>query len=63
MVKSLLVPKIVGNRDRVRLSRLGDIPGASAIEAARREDLDSYLEETLPRGFATVTGRPGSGGY
>jgi len=63
MVKSLLVAKIVRNRDQVRLSRLGDITGAGAIEAAFRKDPNSYLKEALPRGLAAVTGRPGSGGY
>jgi hypothetical protein len=29
----------------------------------RCEDLNSHLEETLPRGLPAVTARPGSGGY
>ena len=62
-IKSLLVPKIVRNRDQVRLSRLGDIPGAGAIEPARRKNPNSHLEKALPRGLAAVTGRPDSGGY
>ena len=63
IIKSLLVSKIVRNRDRVRLSRLGDIPRAGAIEAARRKDPNGHLEKALPRSLTAVTGRPGSGGY
>jgi hypothetical protein len=63
MVKSLFVPKIVRNRDRVRLRRLGDIAGTGAIEAAHGEDPDGHLEEALPRGLSAVTGRPDSAGY
>ena len=61
IVKSLFAPEIVRNRDKVGLSRLGDIPRAGTVETARREDLNSHLEEALPRGFATLTGRPGFG--
>jgi len=63
VVKSLFVPEIVRNRDEIRLRSLGDVPGASAIKAVRCEDLNSHLEETLPRGLPAVTARPGSGGY
>jgi hypothetical protein len=63
IIKSLLVPEIVRNRDRVRPSRTGDITGTGAIKAARRKEPNSHLEEALARGLAAVTGRPGSSGF
>jgi hypothetical protein len=63
IVKSLFAPEIVFNRDNVRLGCLGDVTGTRAIEAARRKDANSHLEEALAGGLAAVTGRPRSNGY
>ena len=62
-IESPLVSEIVRNRDRVRLSRLGEITCTGAIEATRRKDPNSHLEKALPRSLTAVTGRSGYGGF
>ena len=62
IVESLFASEIVRDRHHVCLGRVGDVPGAGAIKAARREDPNGHLKQALPRGLAAVAGGPRSGG-